>query len=259
MRMMIQTSTSENSVSEKKFIVEVEQGDTDFFETEERLLTYIYRLEKAEAQKALRLMIENVLRSTKEDKLKGITYYFVTLSGIVARYMRKNHLTTGKAFGFNQTCIMLVEEKLTEDNMVDVGDELIEFIIYMIADRKPPLLKHHTVNNVLQFINSEVESAMSVEGISSEFDVSTSHLSRIFREHTGITLVEYINVRKVEEAQYYLRFTDQKISDISDQFHFCNQSYFTRIFKKYTGDTPRRFRTNIASNYFRYTLPGEEI
>ena len=80
------------------------------------------------------------------------------------------------------------------------------------------------------------------------FDVSTSHLSRIFREHTGITLVEYINIRKVEESQYYLRFSDMKISDISDQFHFCNQSYFTRIFKKYTGETPRRFRNDLAEN-----------
>ena len=91
---------------------------------------------------------------------------------------------------------------------------------------------------------------MSVEGLSSMFDVSTSHLSRIFREHTGITLVEYINVRKVEESQYYLRFSEMKISDVSDKFNFCNQSYFTRIFKKYTGETPRRFRNNLAGELF---------
>ena len=255
---MIQTSTNENEVSEKSSVVEIEQRIAEFFETEGRLLKYLYRLEKVEAQKVIRLMIDNVYETTKGDKLDGITYYFITLSGIVARHLRKYHMTASKAFSFNQACIMLVNGKLTKDNIFEIGDELIEFITYTIMDRKPPLFKHHTVNNVLQFINKEVESAMSVEGISSEFDVSTSHLSRIFREHAGITLVEYINVRKVEEAQYYLRFSDKKISDISDHFHFCNQSYFTRVFKKYTGDTPRRFRANIASNYFRYKLPGEE-
>lgn len=255
---LFQTSVDEKTMSGKNFIAETGEEFTDFFETEKRLLNYLYRLEKTEAQKVMRLMIEKVSKGSTGDKFKEITYYFITLSGIVTRYLRKNYLTDNKAFGFNQTCIMLIENKLTEDNVIDFGDELIEFITYMIADRKPPVLKHHTVNNVLQFINNRVESPMSVEEISTEFDVSASHLSRIFREHAGITLVEYINVRKIEEAQYYLRFSDQKISDISTRFHFCNQSYFTRMFKKYTGDTPRRFRTNIAHDYFRYRLPGEE-
>ena len=99
---------------------------------------------------------------------------------------------------------------------------------------------------------------MTVEGIAKKFNVSTSHLSRIFREHAEITLVEYINIRKVEESQYYLRFSEKKISEISNQFHFCNQSYFTRIFKKYTGETPKRFRSNLAGNTFSYSFPGEE-
>lgn len=255
---LVQTNENEKVMSGKSFIAENGEGITDFFETEKRLLNYLYRLEKAEAQKVMRLMIEKVSEGSKGNKLSQITYYFITLSGIVTRYLRKHYLTDEKAFGFNQTCIMLIENKLTEDNVVDFGDELIEFITYMIADRKPPVLKHHTVNNVLQFINNRVESPMSVEEISKEFDVSASHLSRIFREHAGITLVEYINVRKIEEAQYYLRFSDHQISDISTRFHFCNQSYFTRMFKKYTGDTPRRFRTNIGHDYFRYRLPGEE-
>ena len=255
---MMQIATNENQELEKSSVDGIEQRIAEFYEAEERLLKYVYRLEKAEAQKLIRFMINNVLETTKGDKLDGITYYFITLSGIVARHLRKDHMTASKTFDFNEACIMLINNKLTEDNIFEIGDELIEFITYTISDRKPPLFKHHTVNNVLQFVNTDVESAMSVEGISSKFDVSTSHLSRIFREHVGITLVEYINVRKVEEAQYYLRFSDNKISDISDHFHFCNQSYFTRVFKKLTGETPRRFRANIANNYFRYKLPGEE-
>ena len=255
---MLQITTNENKMLGKISDVEVEQRLAEFYEAEERLLKYVYRSEKVEAQKIIRVMINNVLETTKGDKLHGIACYFITLSGIVARHLRKDRMTASKTFNFNEACIMLVNDKLTEDNIFEIGAELIEFITYTITDRKPPLFKHHTVNNVLQFVNKDVESAMSVEGISSEFDVSTSHLSRIFREHVGITLVEYINVRKVEEAQYYLRFSNNRISDISDHFHFCNQSYFTRVFKKHTGETPRRFRANIANNYFRYKLPGEE-
>ena len=194
----MQVSSNENNMSEQS-VVEYEKRLVEFFEAEDRLLKYVYRLEKTEAQKVIRIMINNVLETTKIDKLDAVTYYFVTLTGIVARYLRKFHMTASKAFAFNEACIMLINDKLTKDNMFEIGDELIEFITYSITDKKPPLFKHHTVNSVLQFVNEDVESAMSVEGISSKFDVSTSHLSRIFREHVGITLVEYINVRKVKK------------------------------------------------------------
>lgn len=260
---MNQAAVDESLSSEKKFIVEIErtgnyEGIDDFFETEEKLLYHLYKLDKKEAQRLARVMVDYVLSSSDNDELKMIKYYFITLSGIVARYLKKQQLDSSKSFTFNAACISLIEQKLTKDNASDLAVELIEFYTYVIADRNPPSLMHHTVNKVINYINSDVESTLTVEEISTKFDVSTSHLSRVFREHAGITLVEYINIRKVEESQYYLRFSDKKISEISDQFDFCNQSYFTRIFKKYTGETPRRFRTNLTSDYYRFTLPGEE-
>jgi len=116
---LFQTSVDEKTMSGKNFIAETGEEFTDFFETEKRLLNYLYRLEKTEAQKVMRLMIEKVSKGSTGDKFKEITYYFITLSGIVTRYLRKNYLTDNKAFGFNQTCIMLIENKLTEDNVMN--------------------------------------------------------------------------------------------------------------------------------------------
>ena len=254
---MVSEMLGESPVS-NKFLGDIEQSIDEFFETEERLLKQLYRFEKKEAKDAVRKMIEIVSNASKENKLIGVKYYLTTLVGIIARHISKEHSATEKALSFNATCLSLIEQRLTEDNAEKLADEIIEFFIYVVSERKPSSLMHHTVNKVVQYIDEEVEVPMSVEGLSSMFDVSTSHLSRIFREHAGITLVEYINVRKVEESQYYLRFSDMKISSVSDRFNFCNQSYFTRIFKKYTGETPRKFRNNLAGRYFHCTLPFEE-
>jgi AraC-like DNA-binding protein len=260
---MVSVMMGENPVSENKFLDEIEQSGyfvhvEHFFETEEKLLKQLYRFEKKEAKNAVKKMIEIVSKSSKDNEQIALKYYFITLAGIIARHISKEYSAADKALSFNTTCLMLIEQRLTKDNAEKVADELVEFFIYIVAERKPSLLMHHTVNKVVQYIDKEVEVPMSVEGLSAMFDVSTSHLSRIFREHTGITLVEYINIRKVEESQYYLRFSDMKISDVSDRFNFCNQSYFTRIFKKYTGETPRRFRNDLAGDYFHCTFPLEE-
>ena len=61
---------------------------------------------------------------------------------------------------------------------------------------------------------------MTVEEFTKKYSISTSHLSRIFREHTGITLVEYITIRKVEESQYHFSFSEEKISGYRTNFTF---------------------------------------
>lgn len=256
---MKQAVASQNPIIENKFIVQIGNSTKleDFYKTEARFLDCLYSLDKGKAQQAIRDVIEHVNNYSLENKINGLKYYFITLSGIIARHMEKQHFSVERAFSFNSRCIMLIEEKLTEDNASNIADELIEFYQYIIVEKEIATLMHHTVNKVVEYIDEKIESPMTVEGLAQMFDVSTSHLSRIFREHTGITLVEYINMKKVEESQYYLRFSEEKISDISNYFNFCNQSYYTRIFKKYTGETPRRFRNNIADNYFRFTFSEE--
>ena len=61
---------------------------------------------------------------------------------------------------------------------------------------------------------------LTVEDIAKRFNISTSHLSRIFREHTGVTLVEYLNIRKSRGMPVFFRHTNKAISDISDAFTF---------------------------------------
>lgn len=233
------------------------QNDVNLFELEAILLEQLFRLEKEQAQQTLRIILSFVEERAGRNSPKLTKYYFISLSSIVARQLEKGMLTSGNAYAFNVTCFQLIDNKLTDTNRMEFGDELIEFYSYILFDKVRPVYTHPRLNEIIAYINEKVESPLTVEDIAREFKMSTSHLSRIFKEYTGVTLIEYINIRKVEESQYYLRFSTKKISTISDQFHFCNQSYFTRIFKKYTGQTPKKFRTSLSNEYFRFSLRAE--
>lgn len=226
-----------------------------FFTEEKKLLQHLYLLEKTDAHQTVQGVIQHLPKYGKGDSVNAVKYYLVSLSSMMARVLESNQHVASKAFTFNTACFMLIDEKLNDDNAIEVADMLIELYMHVLIDKKRPVLLHKTVNKVILYIDERVETSLTVEGIAEAFNISTSHLSRIFREHTGSTLVEYINIRKVEESQYHLRFSDKKIADISDQFFFCNQSYFTRIFKRYTGQTPKKFRSGSAEEYFQFTLP----
>lgn len=235
------------------------QGVDEFFNLEAKLIFEIYHLEAVKAKKTLHEIIDILSIRFGKLVIKVVRQYFSVLSSIVARKLLDNQVPSKKVFAFNIACVEMIENNMNDAEFLQFADDLIDFFVYFIADRKQPTFRHQTVNKVIMYINDELEKDLTVESIAANFHISTSHLSRIFREHVGITLVEYLNVRRVEESQYYLRHTMKSITSISDQFHFCNQSYFTRIFKKYTGVTPKHFRDELHHEFYRFELNETEL
>lgn len=257
---MLQHQYSISEAISKRYFQEIEtmnryDGIEKFYEIEAQLIREIYQLETEAAKESLRALIDLLSERSGKHFFRAVRHYFIVLSSVVTRKLIDNQAPLKKAFAFNSACVQMVDERMNDAEFLQFADDLVEFYIYVISERKQPSYKHQTVNRVIMFIDDEVETDLSVEDIALHFSISTSHLSRIFKEHVGITLVEYLNVRRVEESQYYLRHTVKSISNISEQFHFCNQSYYTRIFKKYVGLTPKHFRDQPDHEYFRFQLP----
>lgn len=233
-------------------------ADLDLFlELEKKLFLHMYAFELENAKKVLREMIEIIIILSGKHMIMGVKYYYIQLAAIMGRKLQDSQVPADKVMAFNIASVKVIETKMSDAQFLQCADELVEFFVMVITERKKPSFGHQTVNKVILFINDEIETNLTVEDIANNFSISTSHLSRIFREHTGVTLVEYLNIRKVEECQYFLRHTNKGISDISNSFHFCNQSYFTRIFKKYTGLTPKQFRDHREYPNFKYNFPNE--
>lgn len=251
-----------NETIAQRFMEELEntalyEGVDSFFQLEDKLVYQVNHTESDKAKATLRKIIDFISTTSGKRTIKEVRHYFLVISAIMARNLYENHVPSKKVYAFNVACADMIQNKMKDAEFLQFADDLIDFFIEVVAERKHPAFNHQTVNRVIVYINDGIETELSVEDLAKQFQVSTSHLSRIFREHVGITLVEYLNVRRVEEAQYYLRHTKKNILDISKQFHFCNQSYFTRIFKKYTGVTPKQFRDNKEHDYFRFVLPME--
>ncbi|MEK3726128.1 helix-turn-helix transcriptional regulator [Paenibacillus sp. FSL H8-0034] len=72
--------------------------------------------------------------------------------------------------------------------------------------------------------------------------VHPSHLSRQFRKETGMTLTDYQNRTRIDQAKLLLKKANTSIDWIAGQVGFDDAGYFTRIFNKLEGMTPSRYR-----------------
>lgn len=72
--------------------------------------------------------------------------------------------------------------------------------------------------------------------------LNASYLSRLFKQETGVAVSDYIQRERIEEAKRLMELPGITLSAIATRLHFNDQSYFTKVFRKYTGMTPGQFR-----------------
>ncbi len=89
-------------------------------------------------------------------------------------------------------------------------------------------------------------SVITVEAIAKHLQINRSHLSRTFRAEKNFTIEEFVFKIKIIRAASMLK-EDPKITikEVSSQIGFCRCDYFIRIFKRYFGTTPARYRDLI--------------
>jgi len=72
--------------------------------------------------------------------------------------------------------------------------------------------------------------------------MSRNYLGQIFKDRTGISISNYLNNLRIKEATRLLIDSTMKIYEISDAIGYSDQNYFSAIFKRYTGVSPREYR-----------------
>lgn len=99
----------------------------------------------------------------------------------------------------------------------------------------------------LEVLNN-VENNISVASISESLFISKAYLSEKFKQITGISLSEYINMAKMERAKYLLINSSLKNYEIAESLGYNDHEYFSKVFKKNTGFSPAVYRKENQNN-----------
>lgn len=122
-------------------------------------------------------------------------------------------------------------------------------------------VKRHTSSYTEQckdYVRKHFKEKIYLDEIASTLGVSSSYLSRLFRQETGIRFQDYINDVRVECASNLLKYSNESISMIAEYVNFPSQSYFGKVFKERKNMTPRQFREKYKPMEFFETSHSSE-
>lgn len=97
------------------------------------------------------------------------------------------------------------------------------------------------VKKAVDYIHMHLEEDLSLSVIADALYVNASHLSRKFKAETSMTIIDYINQKRVAEAKLYLQRGNVSITEVALMVGFNDLNYFSRVFKKTTSLSPSQY------------------
>lgn len=128
-----------------------------------------------------------------------------------------------------------------EAALADTFERLAELRLNKNIDKFVADLKHHVHRHFS-------DPDFSLSALSEQFNLSHSHLSRVFKETVGVNFIDYITDLRIREARKLLESTDLLIQDIALQVGYNQVITFIKVFKKLTGVTPGAYRKTLTKN-----------
>lgn len=105
-----------------------------------------------------------------------------------------------------------------------------------------PSEKEKLVSQAIQFIEQNYMNELTIDLIAESVHVSRFYFMKIFKELTNMTVFDYINLRRINQAKIWLLFDHYSVTDVCYMVGFKHPSHFSRNFKKIVGVTPEEFR-----------------
>ncbi|MEK3795907.1 helix-turn-helix domain-containing protein [Paenibacillus sp. FSL R7-0204] len=109
-----------------------------------------------------------------------------------------------------------------------------------LADRQQK--ERNPMTEIVKYIEQNYPSDLSLQEVAGKFQVSREYVSRRFKQEYGINFSDYIVSVRIEKAKLLMQNPGLKLAQISEMVGFHDVKYFSKVFKKHTGHSPKDYR-----------------
>lgn len=207
----------------------------------ERLLISKLKTGDIEAAKALLNDLLGYVFFSQGSNLEIVKSRSLELCSLLSRAAIEGGATSDSILKVNNQLLTVIP---TINNMDDLCYKLQE-AIDAFTDcmfEHVPTKNSDVVKKAIQYISKNYANNLSLERVANQVHLNPTYFSTLFKQSAGSSFKEYLNMVRIEESKRLLSNTDYSLIDIAVATGFEDQSYFTKVFKKYTGLTPKQFR-----------------
>ncbi|KNZ40255.1 response regulator transcription factor [Acetobacterium bakii] len=114
--------------------------------------------------------------------------------------------------------------------------------------RNKAMEKHPILLDTFNYLDNHLTENIGLKEITRDCNVSQGYLSRIFKVEFGVSVMEYIHMRKMMLAKWYFLANDVSLTDVAYRLGYNECSYFSKVFKKYEHVTVLEYKKSLNSD-----------
>ena len=205
------------------------------------LLACLRRGDNGEAQKILRELLD-ILFKRADGNFQVFRLHAMELAVMLSRSANNTQdIDDDSVFETNNRYLKKIEEGRTQKEITEILAVIVERLSGKIFSFKG--VRHSSaLRKAERFIWDNYTRKISLREIAGASGLSAPYFSSVFKEEIGENLSNYLNRLRVEKASVMLLTTNMSISGISLACGFEDQSWFSKIFKNYSGISPGKYR-----------------
>ncbi len=177
------------------------------------------------------------------DPLRQAKNQLIIFSVLCSRASIIGGVSVEGALSLSDFFINRAEAASTVPAVEAVGMEMYRMYIQRVQKAKESSGYSPLIRACSEYVETHIFEKIRLADMAASAGYTESYISRKFKKETGESLFDYINRRKVELAKRLLRESPISVSSLSDRLAFASPSYFSSVFRKYTGMCPVEYQT----------------
>lgn len=210
------------------------------YEKEKELLNKVKNGDEIGAKASLNELLGYVFFTGGRD-LEVIKARTLELCTLLSRAAVEGGAVLNKIFGMNYRFISELSkiEDIEELSYwtLKVLDRFMENVFNITSSKNGEVIKR-----AINYINDNYMKDITLDSISSYVHLNSSYFSTLFKKETNMKFSDYLNKVRIEESKKLLKDIKYSMLEISMEVGFEDQSYFSKVFKKVAGMTPKEYR-----------------
>jgi len=179
-----------------------------------------------------------------EDKVRNLKYHLIITVALTTRYCIEGGMEMETAYNLSDIYIRSIDECNTEVEINLLHRAIIEEFTKRMRNIHKTSSCSKPIIICMDYIYDNLHTKITLDKLAETVNLSPAYLSRLFHKEVGMTISEYIMMKRIQAAENMLKFSEYSSLEISNYLCFSSESHFIHLFKKHTGETPKNYRKN---------------
>ena len=188
----------------------------------------------------------HVIPQRLANELRDSKDYMITLNTLLRKTVEQAGVHPIHIDSVSNRNIQLIEQLSSIEQCRSFRSKMIRS--YCLLVRKHNLKDYSLLTQkIITYVDTELCADLSLKALSERLSVNASYLSTLFKKEMGMSLTDFVNHRRISHAQKLLISTEMPIKSVALKCGIPDVYYFSRLFKRITGTTPKAYRNNTNS------------